>query len=404
VVSGNIAAGRKGYEVGGRLAEQGAIKTELAPDSSVASEVLLNGGEAVTFGAIAGGCNFVSSYPMSPSTPVLTGMAQATHEFDIVVEQAEDEIAAINMALGASFAGGRTMVTTSGGGFALMCEGVSLAGMIETPVVIHLAQRPGPATGLPTRTEQGDLDLALYAGHGEFPRAIFAPGTLEQAFSLTARAFDQADKHQSPAFVLTDQYLIDSFYNTPVMAMPPAPVQRIVASSADYVRHAAAKNGVSPRAIPGNGEGVVRVDSDEHTEEGLITEDASVRTAMQRKRMAKLRGLTADALPPQLIGPATYRNLVVCWGSNYHIVKEALSLVGRKDLAALHFSQVYPLAATTGRYLRKARGMFVLENNACGQFANLLQREFGRKADGLILKYDGLPFSVEDVARELGKI
>ncbi|MBN2566338.1 MAG: 2-oxoacid:acceptor oxidoreductase family protein [Candidatus Eisenbacteria bacterium] len=220
IVEKNLSAAGLGYQAGThleyRLPFAGLpFAAGGAGGTGTTEEVILNGGEAVALGAIAGGCRFISSYPMTPSTPVLTFLAQHGNKFDVVAEQAEDEIAAINMALGAWYAGARSMVSTSGGGLALMVEGLSLAAMTETPVVIHLAQRPGPATGLPTRTEQGDLLFALHAVHGEFPRAIFTPGTLEDGVYLTQKAFNLADRYQIPVFVLTDQYFIDSYYNLP---------------------------------------------------------------------------------------------------------------------------------------------------------------------------------------------
>jgi 2-oxoglutarate ferredoxin oxidoreductase subunit alpha len=193
VVGKNVEAARNGYRIGNELRSSRNIRIEK--DTQVQNDVLLSGTEAVAFGALAGGCNFVSFYPMSPSTGVAISLAQQARQFGVIVEQAEGEIAAINMALGAWFAGGRAMVTTSGGGFDLMTEGLSLAGMIESPVVIHVGQRPGGATGFPTRTEQADLEIALYSAHGEFPRVVFAPGTAEDAFYLTHKAFNLADKY-----------------------------------------------------------------------------------------------------------------------------------------------------------------------------------------------------------------
>jgi len=372
------------------------------PHPSAAGRLLASGADTVTLGAIAGGCNFIASYPMSPSTPVLTGLAQRSHEFGIVVEQAEDEIAAINMALGAWYAGGRAMVTTSGGGFALMGEGVSLAACTETPIVIHLAQRPGPATGLPTRTEQGDLNLALHAGHGEFPRAIYAPGTIEEGFTLTRRAFETADRWQVPAFVLTDQYFIDSYYDIARLPLPARPLpNRIARTSADYRRYALTRDGLSPRGIPGLGEGTVAVDSDEHTEEGYITESSHVRRSMVHKRLARLARLRAEALRPRRVGPPSADTLALCWGSTFHAVREALEGLGRRDIAMLHFVQVYPFNPGVVRQLAAARKLVVIEGNATGQFARLLRAELGVDADAAVRKYDGHPLTVEEVAGAL---
>ncbi|UCG46667.1 MAG: hypothetical protein JSU94_14320, partial [Phycisphaerales bacterium] len=351
------------------------------------------------------GCNFISAYPMSPSTGVLAFLAGHGGQFGIIAEQAEDEIAAMNMAVGAWYAGARAMVTTSGGGFALMTEGLSLAGMLESPVVIHLAQRPGPATGLPTRTEQGDLELALYAGHGEFPRIILAPGTIEEGFDLTRRAFDLAARHQAPVFVLTDQYFMDSYYNVGALDVSGPTVDRhIVRTDKDYRRYRLTENGVSPRGVPGYGDGLVVVDSDEHDEAGHITEDLDLRVKMVDKRLARLESIGKDIEPPEPAGPEDYENLVVCWGSTYHVIREALGLLGRDDTAMLHFKQVYPLHEETAAYLERAGRRILIEGNATGQFGRLLKLQTGIGPDETILKYSGLNFSVEEVVGRLSAL
>lgn len=398
VIEKNIRAAEVGHGIS--LPSSDVIK--IPTDETLASELFLNGAEAVALGAIAGGCNFVSSYPMSPSTGVLVFMAQHGRDFGIIVEQAEDEIAAMNMAIGAWYAGARGMVTTSGGGFALMTEGVSLAGMLESPMVIHLAQRPGPATGLPTRTEQGDLELALYSGHGEFPRIILSPGTIEQAFYLTQRAFNLADKYQVPVFVMTDEYLMDSYYNTVEMDLSDVKVARhIVKTTADYRRYELTENGISPRGVPGYGEGLVAVDSDEHDEDGHITEDLDLRVRMVDKRLGKAELIKEDIIKPELVGPEDYKNLVVCWGSTYHIVKEAMAKLGRDDSAMLHYKQVYPVAAETADYLKRAERIIMVEGNATGQFGKLIKLGTGIEVDERILKYSGLNFTVEEVEEKL---
>jgi len=404
VVDDNAKAARAGYEAAGGLGIDD-LKLTPAPAGQVKDRLLLDGAEAVSLGAIAGGCNFVSSYPMSPSTPVLTFLAQHDREFGIIVEQAEDEISAINMAIGAWYAGARALVTTSGGGFALMTEGVSLAGMLETPVVIHLAQRPGPATGLPTRTEQGDLELALHAGHGEFPRIILAPGTLDEGFRLGWQAFNLADKHQVPVFILTDEYYIDSYYDAPAFDLSQAGVERhVVRTTKDYRRYVITQDGASPRGVPGYGEGLVVVDSDEHDEQGHITEDLDLRVRMVNKRLAKGELLDADVVPPTLIGPQDYKNLVICWGSTYHPVKEAIAQLGRDDTAMLHYSQVYPLHSGTADYMTRADRTIIVEGNATGQFARLVELHAGVPADELLLKYNGLNFGVEELVDRLNEL
>jgi 2-oxoglutarate ferredoxin oxidoreductase subunit alpha len=339
---------------------------------------------------------------MSPSTGVLTFLAKHAKTFDIVAEQAEDEIAAINMGIGAWYAGARAMVTTSGGGFALMTEGVSLAGMLESPMVIHLAQRPGPATGLPTRTEQGDLELALYAGHGEFPRIIFAPGKIEDAISLTQRAFNLADKYQVPVFILTDQYFIDSYYNTVAPDLSKLKIEKhIVRTEKDYHRYELTESGISPRGVPGFGDGLVAVDSDEHDTEGHITEDLDLRIRMVDKRLKKGTLMKEDNIPPELTGAQNYKNLVVCSGSTQNIVQEAMKKLGRDDVSLLHFKQVYPLPDETTEYLQEAEKIIIVENNATSQFAKLIKLQTGIDIQHKILKYSGLSFSVEELAEEL---
>jgi 2-oxoglutarate ferredoxin oxidoreductase subunit alpha len=402
VVEDNAKAAEAGYKAACGLDLPKELRLSAETDTRVKGELVVNGSEAVGLGAIAGGCNYVCSYPMSPSTPVLTFLAQHGRDFGIIVEQVEDEIAAMNMAIGAWYAGARALVTTSGGGFALMVEGLSLAGMLESPVVIHLAQRPGPATGLPTRTEQGDLQFILNAGHGEFPRIIFTPGTLEDGFYLTQKAFNLADKYQVPVFILTDQCYIDSYYNIPGLDLGKVAVEKhIIETSEDYRRYEFSDDGVSPRGIPGYGEGLVVVDSDEHDENGHITEDLDLRVQMVDKRLMKGDALGEEVIPPELIGPQDYKNLVVCWGSTYHAVKEALERLGRDDTAMLHYKQVYPLHESTVDYLSAADRTFIVEGNATGQFANMISLYAGIDIDEGILKYNGLPFSVEEIVAHL---
>lgn len=408
IIKGNIIAADNGYNLGVEAIASGKIKHNLTPPTNDTKNVLLNGAETIALGAIAGGCNFISSYPMSPSTAVLNQLAMRSKTFDIIVEQAEDEISAINMGLGAWYAGARAIATTSGGGFALMAESLSLAGITETPMVILLAQRPGPATGLPTRTEQGELNFALYAGHGEFPRILLAPGTLEQGFHLAQKAFTFADKFQVPVILLVDQYFIDSYYTIkPIDISTLTEIKyEIIETQTDYKRYQLTDNGISPRGIPNFGNGIVCVDSDEHTEEGYITEDFDLRGKMVEKRLKKLEAIAAEIIPPEFIGTDNCKTLIVCWGSNYNIVKEALKTLNRDDIGFLHFSQVYPLPQSVVKYFNKPEKMIktiVIENNATAQFANLLKLQLGIKIDATILKYNGLPFAVEEIAAAISE-
>lgn len=398
IVSDNMKAALKGFEIGQKL----GLDLEFKPVERVKSQILLNGSVAVAKGAIAGGCNFVSSYPMSPSTAVFTELSRLSNEHGIIIEQAEDEIAAANMAIAAWYAGARAIVTTSGGGFALMTEAMSLAGMIESPMVVHIAQRPGPATGLPTRTEQADLNLVLHAGHGEFPRIIYAPGNLQEAYELCARAFNVADKYQVPVFLLTDQYLVDSFYN--IDEFPKVEIERyVIRTDRNYRRYEITDDGISPRGIPGYGDGLVRVDSDEHDEFGHITESGEIRVKMVDKRLRKSKKVLEDFIPPKLFGNENYEYLVVCWGSTQQIVKEAVEKLEDERIAVLHFSQVYPLLDSVKKYFGRARKVIFVEQNATGQFADLVKLRFGVDTSTRILKYSGYIFSVEEIAQRVSE-
>ncbi|MHC5073703.1 MAG: 2-oxoacid:acceptor oxidoreductase subunit alpha [Planctomycetota bacterium] len=404
IIEHNIEAASRGLEIGAKLVEDKRISVDMSPRNTE-EQILLSGIEAVGLGAIAGDCNFISSYPMSPSTGLLVFLSKHSNGFDIIAEQAEDEIAAINMAIGAWYTGARGLVTTSGGGFALMTEGLSLAGMLESPIVIHLAQRPGPATGLPTRTEQGDLELVLYGGHGEFPRMILAPGTLEDAFHLTQKAFNIADKCQVPVFILTDQYFVDSYYNTGAFDLSEIENKNyIVKTSKDYRRYELTKDGLSPRGIPGYGEGLVSVDSDEHNLEGHITEDLDLRVKMVDKRLKKLEAVKVESVSPELVGAKDYKYLIVCWGSTFNIIKEAVEKIGNDDVALLHFKQVYPLPEGTAELLGRAEKCVIIEGNATGQFAKLIKLHTGFDFEHKILKYNGLSFSVEEVVEKVKKV
>jgi 2-oxoglutarate ferredoxin oxidoreductase subunit alpha len=404
VQDANAEAFRRGYEKGVSLVPQ--IPIEIEGDSAVKGEIMLTGADAVALGALAGGCDYVCAYPMSPGTTVLVAMAEYSKRFGVVVEQVEDEIGVANMAIGAWYAGARALVTTSGGGFALMSEAVSLAGMVETPMVVHLAQRPGPATGLPTRTEQGDLDLAIHAGHGDFLKVVLAPGDLEEGYSLARAAFDIADKYQSPVFILTDQYYVDSYYTTAPFAIPDEAAPRhTVRTSSGYRRYElGSPDGLSPRGLPGQGEGIVCADSDEHDESGLITEDAAMRRSMVAKRLAKIAAVRKDIIPPKLYGNPGYRVLILGWGSVKEPIVEALASLGRDDIAYLHFPWVYPLPDGVAEYMAAAKTTIAVEGNATGQFADLVEFATLKRFDARILKSDGYQYGVEELVQRISAL
>ncbi len=401
IVEMDTAAGMKGYEIGKELVDSGRIKVEVEKDSKILDELLLDGTVAVGLGCIAGGCKFMSSYPMTPSTPLQVFMAANSEEFNMIFEQAEDEIAAINMGLGAFYAGARSMVATSGSGFALMEEAVGLSGITETPIVIYIGQRPGPAVGLPTRTSQEDLNLALYSGPGEFPRIIYAPGNFKDAYELSQKAFNLADHYQIPVFILSDQYFADVFYNQPKFDMSSKVKDNIIKTDPDYKRYEITDNGISPRGIPGFGEGLVVVDSDEHDQMGHLTENLDIRTEMVDKRLRKLKEIEMETVPPELIGNLGFKTLAIGWGSTYGAIKEALSNIKDDKISFLYFKQLYPLHPITEQYLNKAQKTIIFENNAQGQFSELIKSKTGFEIEKKVLKYNGMPFSVEEIEHNL---
>jgi 2-oxoglutarate ferredoxin oxidoreductase subunit alpha len=305
------------------------------------------------------------------------------------------------------------MTGTSGGGFALMVEGLSLAGMTETPLVIALAQRPGPATGLPTRTEQGDLQFALYSGHGEFPRVIFAPGTPEQAFYLTNRAFGISEKYQITVIIMTDQYLADSewTFDNFDLSMIHYSDQRLRGEALHdlpkYNRHSFTETGVTPMGVPGDSTHLVVTDSDEHDEEGHIIEDAETRIRMVEKRLfKKMPHIREEIRPPELYGDESPDIVLAGWGSTYGLLREAVDVLSKdKKAAMLHFSEVYPLPETEKfdylGVLKNAAAAICIENNATAQFARLFKTETGYDFTYTINRYDGRPFTLDGLLGEL---
>jgi len=397
-------------EAVGWVSRQATEFPKLAPVASPGQRLLMHGNEAIALGALSAGVKFCAFYPMTPGTSVALNLAAQAERMGLVVEQAEDEIAAINMAIGASFAGAPSMVTTSGGGYALMAEGVSLAAMTETPVVVVVAQRPGPATGLPTRTEQADLEFVLHSGHGEFPRAIFAPGTVEECVWLTRKAFEVAARYQSPVFVLTDQFQADSYRAVePFDFESLGPVDPGVAADAPatpYQRYAASPDGVSPRLLPGATRHLVVVDSDEHTEDGHLTEDLAARQRMMDKRLAKERGVMSEVAPPEATGDESPELLLVTWGSSRGAVLEAATQMRSTGarVGVLHFSQVWPLVPEQFiEALQEAGEVVCVEGNATGQLDRLIRRETGFAANRRVLRYDGLPITPEYIVGELSR-
>jgi 2-oxoglutarate ferredoxin oxidoreductase subunit alpha len=411
VVLANKNAALAGYEYAVNNCTRCSFS--VIADAAAQPKMLIGGVEAIGLGAVASGCKFYSAYPMTPSTGIMNYLATKEKEYGIVVEQAEDEIAAINMSLGAAFAGVRSMTGTSGGGFALMVEGLSLAAMTETPIVIALGQRPGPATGFPTRTEQGELQFVLSAGHGEFPRVVFSPGTPRQAFYLTNKAFDLAEKYQIPTFILFDTYLADSqwtldgFDASRVRYMDYRLRGDAFKQVAEFKRHAFTESGISLLGVPGDAKHLVVTDSDEHDEEGHIVEDATTRLKMVQKRLLKkLPLIRREIASPFVYGDHRPAVVITGWGSTYGVMKETVDELSKsQSIAMLHFSELFPFPHTERfdyvRFLQNAKQTICIENNATGQFSRLMRAETGYEFTTHIHKFDGRPFTFETLVGEI---
>ena len=400
---------RKAARLGAEWAEGRVPGTFRLPEASFHPRMILSGNEALALGAVAGGCKFAAGYPMTPGSSILLGLSVDGPPLGLVFEQAEDEIAALNMAIGASYAGARAMVATSGGGFALMVEALSLAGMLETPVVVALGMRPGPATGLPTRTGQEDLAFALTAGHGEFPRLVLSPGSVEEAYALAHHAMEMAEAYQVPCILLTDQYLGDTVTDVDPGDFPVLPVSRRIVRGNDvprdpngrYLRYAVTGNGISPMAVPGEPGITVVVDSDEHAEDGHLTEDHAVRIAMVEKRMRKGEALAMETVPPLLSGPPEGDVALIGFGSTKGVISEAREILAEGGIAAVavHLRQVEPFPAwAMSGILDRYRTALTVENNRGGQLARRIRAETGHEVAGTVARFDGLPFTPEEVA------
>lgn len=408
VVQGNISSVRAGHA----YAREHCTQCSFLPAPQGRRKRLIDGHESAAMGALASGIKFYCAYPMTPSTGIMNHIAKRAGDFGVVVEQTEDEIASINMALGASFAGVRAATGSSGGGFALMVEGLSLAAITETPIVIFEVQRPGPATGLPTRTEQADLLFIIHTGHGEFPRVVFTPGSPRQNIMLTNKAFDMAEKYQIPVFVVFDQYLADSQwtydgFDTKALVYKDHRLSGEAARKLEgYARHALTTDGISPLLVPGKDhEHLVVTDSDEHDEEGHLTEDAAIRNSMVEKRLhKKLDAIRAGMSPPMHYGSPGAETVLICWGSTYGVLRETVDALNEMGGSAcmLFFSEIYPLPR--GDYVKTLEGAartVCIEGNATGQFASLLKSETGFEVDHIINRYDGRPLTARYILERL---
>lgn len=396
-------------EAGGAEATPG----ETATQEQIKNSMVITGNEALALGAIACGVSMYSSYPMTPASSILTNLAVWAKDSGMLIKQAEDEITAANMCIGANFAGTRALCGTSGGGLDLMSESISLAGITETPFVIVLAQRHGAGTGAPTWTGQSDLNLAINTAHGEFPRIVMSCAEAEDAFYLIGEAFNLAEKFQTPVLFLTDKYIAESTY--PVLNFDQErvkidrgdiiPAEQLTGQELRYVK---TESGVSPRWYPGqhgaNQESIVNStfisNSDEHTEKGYSTEDEKLIKEQADKRKQKLQSIKASLPGPQKLGDENADIKFITWGSNKPILEDASRILREqgKKVEILHFTYLWPLKTEELEALKdKADQVYVVEQNQYGQLTELIKREAGIDFKNRILRYDSKPFYIEDI-------
>jgi 2-oxoglutarate ferredoxin oxidoreductase subunit alpha len=414
IIEQNIQVARAGYN----HARDRAAPIVQNWNSTRGRLPFLTGNAAFAMGATAGGCKFYAAYPMSPASSILDWFINHGAKCGVVVKQAEDEIAVANLTIGAGHAGVRAMCATSGGGFALMTEAIGMAGMIEVPAVFISVQRGGPSTGIPTKTEQGDLNQVFGASQGDYPRAILAPLTLKDCYYTAAEALSLAEQFQIPVTILSDLLLsehretLEADDLTPdvpikrgelLRAVPRAPLS----GNGGYKRYAMTASGVSPRVLPGTPGAVYVAPTDEHDEEGVLISDehtnASLRRKMQEKRMNKMIALLAELPPPVLEGPADADITLIGWGSTWGVIHEAVEHLAEEGVRAnhLHLKYLVPFhAREVSEILGRCRRTAVVECNYTGQFARHLRAETGISADALILKYDGEPFDPRHVSEQ----
>jgi len=366
------------------------------------NQLFLTGNQALSLGAIAGGMKFFTAYPMTPATSILHYLAAKAKQLNLVVRHAEDEIGVINSAIGASFAGVRSMVATSGGGFSLMTEALGLSGVTETPIVIVNAMRPGPASGMPTWSGQGDLLFTIHASQDEFPRIILTPGDPQEAFELTKLAQNLAEKYQLPIIILTDKYLGESYFTVDQF---PSKHQNQRYGLADtknldnqtpFPRYQLTKTGISPRSLPGQTNGVHLTNSYDHDQLGYATENSQTRIDQVNKRNLKLKTLAADIVQPKLYGPKTASTTLISWGSNKGSVLAALTQLPQTNF--IHLPWVWPFPAQQLKQLLNPKSKLItLECNSTGQLNQLIRQQTSIEIKHQLLKYDGRPIYPEEI-------
>jgi 2-oxoglutarate ferredoxin oxidoreductase subunit alpha len=407
IVGLNITAAQKGYDA----AREIRLAKTLDWNGKKGDRILMTGAKAAALGAIASDCRFYSFYPMSPATGIISNVVPFSKTLPLVVEQAEDEIAAVTMAMGASFAGARSLTTTSGGGFCLMTEALGQAAISETPLVIINAQRPGPATGMATRTAQADLLFAIQASQDDFPRFVFAPASPAATFQLTKKAFTLSEKYQVPVILLMDQYLTTTRVTQEAFPeLPPGPGTFIVNpeemdAPETYKRYRFTETGVSPRALPCMGKALVRALGNEHDEAGHISEDPEIRVRMMDKRNAKLTAMKAELKMPLVEHPES-GILLLCWGSPGGVVQEAGEKLRAQgfDLGWMILEELWPMDGERIKTMIENKTLILVEQNSTAQLGKLIAQETGIKATRSILKYDGRPFYpdyIMDKAKEI---
>jgi 2-oxoglutarate ferredoxin oxidoreductase subunit alpha len=379
---------------------------------------VVTGNQMIALGAVAGGCKFYSAYPMSPASFILHWLAAHSEQCGVLVKQAEDELAVVNLAIGAGHAGVRAMCATSGGGFALMTEAIGMAGMIETPVVIVNVQRGGPSTGIPTKTEQGDLNQAFGASQGDYPRVIVAVKDALDCFHATVEAFNLAETFQLPVILISDLLLGEHRSTVDPEAIPSqVPIERgewvselapEASLNGGYKRYALTPSGVSPRARPGRAGLIYVSGTDDHDEKGILISDEhtnpAIRRKMHEKRMRKMDGVRARLKPPVLEGPATAEVTLIGWGSTWSVIQEAADQLTRSGLKTnqLHFKYIHPFhGAEAKTILKGCKRTIVVENNFTGQFARHLRAESGFTVDHVLTRYDGEPFEPAYIIRRV---
>jgi 2-oxoglutarate ferredoxin oxidoreductase subunit alpha len=375
------------------------------PDLNQKMLPLVSGNEAIALGAVQAGLNMYIAYPMTPASAILHYLAEHEDDLGVVTVHPESEIGVALMALGAAYAGAKTMVGTSGGGFALMTEALSLSGQGELPIVFVIAQRPGPSTGVPTYTMQGDLSFVIYSGHGEFARLVLAPGDADEAFYLTGLAMNLAWKFQIPSFILSDKHLSESIFSfdaDPNTIKPEDPL--LWDGQGEYKRYLETQNGISPLAFPGNPSAMVKATSYEHDEYGLTTEESEQIAKMQKKRLRKRKTLEDELARYEQVkvyGDPESKTVILCWGSTKGACVEAAEELGLKVVQPLVLEPL-PIASLK-KALSGADKIIDVEVNATGQLAKLLSAH-GICIDDMILRFDARPFTVDLLLEKLKEV